>query len=243
MRYDCFRRLTVAFSLLYLSLSLSLSFSLSLSLSLSLFFSHTHSHSPFISLSASPSVSLSLPLTIYLSVSLFLSLTIYLSLTSQTIPSISVNARLEPLYSRTLDWRSSLSEDDKIEFKVSSKGLPSNWLIATVVEIDCPKHRVQVRTSCSVFRVFCICKYFFIPTLISFVTIVNDNYLFSLASEICLLIYSFINVFIDCFVYLFLYLFIRFVWFLLVWSLSLSLSLYNPLPRFFFSLTFLPLIY
>ena len=34
------------------------------------------------------------------------------------IPLISVNKRIEPLNSRTKDWRGTLSEDDKVEVQV-----------------------------------------------------------------------------------------------------------------------------
>jgi hypothetical protein len=36
------------------------------------------------------------------------------------IPLISVNKRIEPLNSRTKDWRGTLSEDDRVEVQVSS---------------------------------------------------------------------------------------------------------------------------
>ena len=43
------------------------------------------------------------------------------------IPLISVNKRIEPLNSRTKDWRGTLGEDDRVEVQVG--GLLSTYIL------------------------------------------------------------------------------------------------------------------
>jgi hypothetical protein len=52
--------------------------------------------------------------------------------------------RIQPLYTRTIDWRSGLEEDDKVEIKISPPGTKIVWLPVTVAEVDRPNQRVQV---------------------------------------------------------------------------------------------------
>jgi hypothetical protein len=63
----------------------------------------------------------------------------------EKIPAADVAAKIQPLYSRTKNWRDALCEDDNVEVNVATGDAEPQWVTGVVQELDAAGGRVNVK--------------------------------------------------------------------------------------------------